>query len=158
MLRWLRKHRLRVAFALQIVTAAYLYAQGTISSAATSEGFILGAVVVIGVGVVVILTLAGKLEERIDKRVDVRLKDDDSVFGQHRKDSFAHEAMRREIMNELRDDFDKIRNEIATQGKRHSEEMDRLTDIVRPVLEQNGKMIDYMATQMRRSPTEKVNG
>lgn len=152
MMRWLRKHRLLAAFALQVVTAVCIYAQGSVGAATTSQGFIAGAVVVVGIGVVTILTLTGKIEDRIDKRVDIRMKDDDSVFGQHRKDAFAHESMRREIMNEFRDDFERIRTEIAKQGTRHGEEMDRLTEIVKPVLEQNGRMIEYIAAQMRREP------
>lgn len=149
----LRRLRVALAFTVLIVIALAAYAQ---TPGARSEGFAVGALVILGVQVVVLLSMAARLQKWIDARVDARMTDDTSAFGKHRLDPFAHEPMRRQIMKELHDEFEKLRTTVAVMDKHHRDEFSalssRLTEIVKPIVEQNSEAMRIMASQMRRQP------
>ena len=128
--------------------ALYAYA-GPVDGVSPSQ-LVTGGVALLGIIAVAILAAAGKLDERIDKRVAVCLQDEDSVFTRHRHDEHAHEALRRSIMNELKGDFAAVHKGMEQLGIRHSSEMDRLARIMEPIIQENIELTRYARTQGRR--------
>lgn len=118
----------------------------------------MGVMVILGVQVVVVLIVAARLQRWIKEQVDTRLREDDSAFGRHRLDPLAHEPMRRQLAVELRDEFAGIRSEIVAANKNHRDEMRNLTEVFKPIVEQNTFAMKSMASQMRRRPMDDDDG
>jgi hypothetical protein len=142
-----------ISLILFTFASAYAYAAPPDTS---NESFIAGALMAIGAQLLLVLVLAARFQKYVDGRVDARMKDDDSVFGHHRADDFAHEKMRRRMSTEFSEDLKAIRQEISSTAQasdfRHASEMKNLTDLVRPIVEQNTFAMKVMASQMRRGP------
>ena len=141
-----------------LLTAVAVYAQAPAS--ANSEGFVTGVITVLGVLLAAVIVLAAKLRsivrQQVREDVDARLLDDESAFGKHRVDQYAHEPMRRQIMTELRAELDKLSASVKAFDEHHQKDMQamtkRLDDVVKPLIEQSRVAMSIMQTQMRRQP------
>lgn len=139
-----------------LLTTAVAYAQTSatqLTSNATT-GFMMA---VLGVQLLVVLVVAAKVKGIIRGEVDARLREDDTAFGKHRVDPLAHEPMRRQIVQELKGEFDKLNITMSTMEKHHRDEMRNLTELVKPIVEQNRFAMQVMASQMRRGPGREEN-
>jgi hypothetical protein len=157
---------------LAVLSLACLGAQGGAAAQPSdaliqlsSTSLLIGVLTIIGVQVVVVLGGARSLR-RISRewnRDDITqlLLDDDSPFGKHRRDPNAHEQMRKAMMLELKECFEKIEAQMTNADRAHREEMQNFTTLMRPIIEQNGKLIEQngraveiMSAQMRRGVQE----
>lgn len=149
--------RLALFVTLVALTATAAYAQNP-ASGISSNGFVFGAIAILGLQLAAVLVIAAKVRgmvrTEVREHVDARLLDDDSAFGKHRKDALAHEPMRRQLVQEIKEGFDKVTVQMATMEKHHRDEMRNLTDILKPVIEQNTFLTRVMAAQMRRQPDD----
>ncbi len=121
-----------------------------------SNPTVVGYLTFIGVQVLVTLGALRFATAWIDRRVDERINawsySDASAFGKHRLDENAHEPMRIRMGEALSVEFEKLREEMRVQNRNHRDEVQNLTDIVKPIIALHAKMFDTMAAQMRRQP------
>src|SRR5688572_12664507 len=120
-----------------LCTAVASYAQSQSPRTVGEEGFLLGAIAVLGVLLAALIVIASKLRgivsEQIRDEVDARLLSDDSALGKHRNDQYAHEPMRRQLMQEINEGFKKMTGQMAIAENNHREEMRNLTVLMKPI-------------------------
>lgn len=140
--------------ALVFLFAVTLYAAPAVGivSEVGGQSFAIGAIVILGIQVLVVLMLASRLNKYVAERVDQRMLDDNSAFSKHRLDAYAHEPLRRQLMSDLKQDFEKLRGELAVMEKHHHDDIKNLTEVMKPLIENNRVAMEIMATQMRRKP------
>lgn len=78
------------------------------------------------------------------------MANDGSAFGKHRLDPYAHEPLRRQLMLDIGEKFDKLADAMREQTAGHRAEMANLATIVAPVIKQNGEMMKFVQAQARR--------
>ena len=118
----------------------------------TSQSMVMAFLIVLGAQVLIVVGVASKVQRIVFTMVDARLKDDDSPLGIHRLDAYAHEPMRRVMVKEIVDGLAGIREEMRTLNRDHREEMSAITELVKPVIQNNRFAMEYMAAQTRRQP------
>lgn len=94
------KRLLAIAALFSCSVGGAAYAQSLVPDTGSVEGFAFGVMAMLGTQVLLVIAMTSRTQRWIREQVDERMKDDESVFGKHRSDPLAHEAMRAKLQEE----------------------------------------------------------
>lgn len=121
-------------------------------SGSDARSLMYGQMAIVAMLVLAVAAIFAFTENRVTKVVDARLNDPNSEFSKHRIDANAHPQMRERMTEQLRADLKEINQSIRAVEREHRDSLSRIGEqVVKPVLEQNGRTLGLLEKAMERT-------